>query len=217
MARPESRDARLRTYGRQRGHRLRTRQALLLDEKLPQLRIPPSDSGGCDPRRLFSRPVDAVWLEIGFGAGEHVVWQASKNPDIGFLAAEPYVNGVAKLLAAIEDHALTNIRIHDDDARSLIEWLTPACLDRVFILFPDPWPKTRHHKRRLIEQLRIASDIPDYQRWIIERMLASDAFQWLASRASDWRQRPDDWPPTRYEEKAVAAGRKPAYLTFQRR
>ncbi len=231
MAQAESRRERLQTFGRQRGHRLRSRQARLLAEKLPELKIPPSEFGSFDPLRLFTSPVQAVWLEIGFGAGEHLIWQARNNPDMGFLAAEPYVNGIAKLLAAIEDHGLTNVRIHDDDARDLLEWLARESLARIFILFPDPWPKSRHHKRRLIEQrtiaslarvmapqsqLRIASDIADYQRWIMEHFYAGEEFEWLAERAADWRHRPSDWPATRYEAKAIAAGRKPAYLAFRR-
>ena len=218
-------------YGRRRGHRLRERQARLLGELLPDMRVPEAAPGSCEPAALFAFAPRAVWLEIGFGSAEHLLWQATRHPDIGFLGAEPYVNGVAKLVAAIADLDPGNIRIHDGDARDLLDWLAPASIARAFILFPDPWPKSRHHKRRVVNDemlaalartvipggiVRVASDIADYQRWILEHFLRCDAFEWLACRALDWRQRPPDWPPTRYEEKALAAGRRPAYLTFRR-
>lgn len=228
----KARRDRLPTFGRRRGHRLRPRQRQLLEEALPRLRVALTGPAELDPRTLFSHPVRSVWLEIGFGAGEHLVWQAVRNPDIGLVGAEPYINGIASLLAQIEDHHLANVRIHDGDARDLLDCLIQHSLGRVFVLFPDPWPKSRHHKRRLIDRcaiealarvmasgalLRIASDIADYQRWIMEKVCECGEFEWLAAGASDWRQRPDDWPATRYELKAVASGRKPAYLEFRRR
>ena len=218
-------------YGRRRGHRLTARRERLMAELLPRLRVPPTPPGMLDPRSLFTMPIREAWLEIGFGAGEHLAWQSARNPEVGLLGAEPFINGVATLLAAIEDHGHSNIRIHDGDGRDLVEWLIPASLARVFILFPDPWPKARHHKRRLIEdrtvadlarvmtagaELRIASDIADFQRWTLEHLIRAGAFEWLAGRAADWRERTPDWPATRYEEKAVRAGHRPAYLTFRR-
>jgi len=226
------RPGRLPTFGRRRGHALSPRQRGLLERTLPGLLVALRAPGTLDPAILFGHPVRSVWLEIGFGAGEHLAWQAAQNPDIGFLGAEPYVNGIAKLLVAIEERGLANIRVHAGDARDLIDALAPRCLGRVFILFPDPWPKARHHKRRLIDtalvgslartmepgaELRIASDLADYQRWIMQRLLADNRFEWLAASARDWRRRPADWPATRYEKKAIAAGRRPAYLSFRRR
>ena len=225
------RKGRIQTFGRLHGHRLRERQARLLSELLPKLKVSLEVPGQIEPSALFDPPARPVWLEIGFGSGEHLVWQAERNRDVGFIGAEPFVNGVAKLLAAIDDGHLANIRILDADVRDLLERLAPASVARAFILFPDPWPKTRHHKRRLVNrqtldalarvlkagaQLRIASDIADYQRWILSHLLEHPAFEWSASRAEDWRKRPPDWPPTRYEKKALAAGRHPAYLTFTR-
>jgi tRNA (guanine-N7-)-methyltransferase len=172
-----------------------------------------------------------VWLEIGFGGGEHLAWQAAANPDVGIIGCEPFVNGVAKLLAEIEDRDLANVRIHDGDARDLLDLLAPASLDRVFLLYPDPWPKARHRKRRLITagtverlarvmtdgaELRIASDIPDYVRWTLVHILSDGRFDWTARRPDDWRHRPTDWPRTRYESKALHSGRVPAYLKIIR-
>ncbi len=228
---PSAQQSRLQSFGRLRGHRLRGRQSGLLKTKLPELEIKLHAGREITPKELFANPAQPMWLEIGFGSGEHLVWQAIQNPHIGFIGAEPYINGVAKLLVAIECHQLSNVRIHHDDVRYLLDSLKPQSLARVFILFPDPWPKARHHKRRLINaatlaslaramkpgsQLRIASDIADYQRWIMVHIHGCAKFEWQASSAEDWRYRPADWPPTRYEKKADEAGRKSAYLTFQR-
>jgi tRNA (guanine-N7-)-methyltransferase len=189
-------------------------------------------SAGLDPASLFDAPPRAVWLEIGFGAGEHLAAQAKANPDIGFIGCEPFINGVARLLAQIDAEGLTNIRLFRDDARLLLAALGPRTLGRAFILFPDPWRKTRHHKRRIVAPdtldhlaraledealLRIATDDPGYKGWILRHTLAHADFEWLARRPGDWRARPEDWPGTRYEEKAIAAGRKPVFLAFLRR
>jgi tRNA (guanine-N7-)-methyltransferase len=185
-----------------------------------------------DPRRLFDRPVEAVWLEIGFGAGEHLAAQAARQPGNGLIGCEVFENGVASLLAEVERRGLANLRLLVDDARPLLGALAEASLERVFILFPDPWPKLRHHKRRLVSmatfdalahamrdgaELRLATDDMDYLRWMLERATAHAAFEWQARRPPDWRERPPDWPATRYEQKALAAGRRPAFLRFRRR
>jgi tRNA (guanine-N7-)-methyltransferase len=180
---------------------------------------------------LFSPRVADVWLEIGFGGGEHLLWQARHRANIGFIGAEPFEDGVVKVLAEIEDQQRSNVKIHAGDARDLLRWLPPASLGRVFILFPDPWPKRRHMKRRLVNtrllamlarvmrpgaELRIGTDIGDYARTILMAFQASDAFEWSARSPADWRQRPADWPPTRYEEKAIREGRRCCYLRFLR-
>ena len=194
--------------------------------------MPLPSSGLLDPASLFARGVGQVWLEIGFGAGEHLAEQAALHPEIGFIGCEVFENGVARLLSEIEGSGLSNIRIHPDDARRLLDVLPPCSLDRVFILFPDPWPKLRHHKRRLVSpetldrlavlmppgaELRLATDDRDYLVWMLEHVTAHPAFAWVARRAEDWRHRPADGPATRYEEKALAAGRNPAFLRFLRR
>ena len=194
------------------------------------MRIPAS---GClDPDVLFGAARRPIWLEIGFGGGEHLVQQAERHPTAGFIGCEVFENGIVKLLAQIEQRRLDNIRIFADDARLLIVALPPASIDRVFILFPDPWPKRRHHKRRLLSretldalaeimadgaELRVATDDGDYLCCILELLTNHPAFGWLARRPSDWRERPADWLPTRYEEKALTAGRSPVFLRFPRR
>jgi len=172
-----------------------------------------------------------VWLEVGFGGGEHLFWQAQQNPDDGLIGAEPYENGVVKLLSKLEAAPLPNIRIHMGDARDIIDALPNASLGRVFILFPDPWPKKRHQKRRIVApatlgalartmrpgaELRLATDDPDYLCAMLAAATETPAFEWLALRAEDWRTRPPDWPATRYEKKAIAAGRRPTFLRFRR-
>jgi tRNA (guanine-N7-)-methyltransferase len=219
-------------YGRRRGRPLRPGQQDRQAELLPRLAFALPTEGLLDPRSLFAAPPSAVWLEIGFGGGEHLAEQAARHPQIGFIGCEVFENGIARLLAEIERRDLGNIRIFADDARLLLAALAGLSLGRVFVLFPDPWPKRRHHKRRLISrtgldalarvmqegaELRLATDDPSYLRWMIEAATAHPAFAWLARRPADWRERPCDWPPTRYEEKARAAGRRPAFLRFARR
>ena len=221
-----------RIYGRRRGRPLRPGQRRLHESLLPQLAITLPETGALDPATLFAARPKAVWLEIGFGAGEHLAAQAAAHPDIGFIGSEVFENGVARLTAEIARRDLSNIRIFADDARVLLDALAPGSLGRVFILFPDPWPKTRHHKRRLVAtatldrlallmrkgaELRLATDDRDYLAWMLEHATGHPDFVWLARRPADWRERPADWPPTRYEEKARAAGRTPAFLRFARR
>jgi tRNA (guanine-N7-)-methyltransferase len=203
-----------------------------LADLLPRLALDLARPPPAPLARLFPRPVDEVWLEIGFGAGEHLAWQAKANPAVGLIGCEPFVNGVAQLLGRIEEEGLGNVRLHAEDALPVIDWLPAASLGRVFILFPDPWPKARHHKRRLVApqtlarlarvmrpgaQLRLATDIGDYARASLMAFGQTQAFEWLAEGARDWRERPPDWPRTRYEAKAIDQGRKPVYLTFLRR
>lgn len=219
-------------YGRRQGHKLRKGQQRLMDTLLPEIRV---DIGALDrtaPGDLFDPPRDRVWVEIGFGSGEHLIRQATNNPEVGFIGCEPFINGVASLLRQIEDHAASNVLVYDDDARDLLEVLPDACVERLFLLYPDPWPKLRHNKRRFVSpenldrlarvlvdggEFRFASDIPDYVRWTLEHVHRHGAFGWTARSPRDWRDRPDDWPETRYERKALDAGRVPAYLTFSRR
>jgi tRNA (guanine-N7-)-methyltransferase len=193
---------------------------------LPRLRIDPRE-----PLRAFASPISALRLEIGFGGGEHLAAQARENPGVGFIGCEPFVNGVAKLLAIIDREGLKNIRVWDADAAELIGLLPPGSLASVDLLYPDPWPKRRHRKRRFISDenldalaqvmaqgapLRFATDIDDYAGWALARVLRSRTFAWMADRPDDWRQPWSGWPGTRYEAKAAMERRKPAYLTFRR-
>jgi tRNA (guanine-N7-)-methyltransferase len=221
----------IHTYGRRRGRRLRDSQQALLETLLPQVAIDAALSQPLDPLRAFAAGTKSVWLEIGFGGGEHLAAQAAANPDIGIIGCEPFVNGVVSLLTQIKVHRLANVRIWPGDARALIARLPAASIARAFILFPDPWPKARHHKRRLIAapfldalarvlapgaELRVATDDADYLAWILEQLVARSDFFPCPSPATDGHDRPADWPSTRYEQKAVAAGRRPAYLRFLR-
>jgi len=222
-------------HGRRHGRRLRAGQQSLLGDLLPRLAVTLPPGGRLDPAALFAPPDDGqgrpLWLEIGFGAGEHLAWQAGANPEVGLLGAEVFVNGIAQLLRRIDADGLDNVRIFQDDARDLLTALPEASIGRAFVLFPDPWPKARHQKRRLIQpdaldhmarvmtdgaELRLATDDLAYARWMLEVLVAHPDFSWLAEGPDDWRQRPEDWPPTRYQAKAEAAGRSPVYLRFAR-
>jgi tRNA (guanine-N7-)-methyltransferase len=219
-------------HGRRLGRPLRPGRRRSLEEHLPSVRVdPPVDGGPIDPARLFARPIADLWLEIGFGGGEHLVRQASLHPEVGLIGVEPFVGGVARALGLMSDGGLDNVRIHPGDARALIEALPDGSLGRVFILFPDPWRKVRHHKRRIVSapvldrlalrmrpgaELRLATDHPGYLCWILRTLRAHPAFTWRVAGPSDWRRRPDEWPETRYEMKAIREGRRPTYLTFVR-
>ena len=219
--------------GRRRGRRLRGGRARLLAERLPGCEIRLDDvAEDFDPAGLFAAPPRETWLEIGFGAGEHLAWQVTSAPDVGFIGCEPWVNGVASLLPRLEQGELARVRILADDARPLLPRLRAASIARIFVLFPDPWPKRRHAARRVVQhhsvaqfarllrpggELRLATDDGGYLRWMLEHMDASPQFEWLARRACDWRERPADWPETRYEAKARAAGRQPVFLRYRRR
>ncbi len=217
-----------RLYGRRTGHKLRIGQAALVEDLLPRLVVPAT--GAIDSATLFGaeRP---LWLEIGFGRGEHMAAQAAANPAVGIIGAEPFLDGVVGALVEIRDRALTNIRLHNGDALDVIDRLPPASLDRVFLLHPDPWPKARHAKRRFANpgpldlvarvlkpggELRIGTDHPVYCRWALMQMLRRSDFEWLAQAPADWQHRPDDWPPTRYEAKARRLGHEVWYFRFRR-
>jgi tRNA (guanine-N7-)-methyltransferase len=217
-------------FGRRKGHPLRRRQAALFEELLPRLALDLRNPARADLRELFDG-VDEVRLESGFGGGEHLVAEAERHPRVGFIGIEPFVNGMAKALAAIEQHGLGNIRLHHGDATDVLAWLPTASLTRFDLIYPDPWPKRRHWKRRFIQdhsvaaigrivrpqgEFRFASDIPDYVAWTLVRLKRSAQFAWTAERAADWR---NPWPGfsgTRYEAKALRQSRAPCYLTFRR-
>jgi tRNA (guanine-N7-)-methyltransferase len=218
-------------YGRRKGHRLRPGRRRLLEELLPGLLVIVPESGKLDPATLFPERREELWLEIGFGGGEHLVAQAAAHPQISLIGCEPYVSGVARALSLMKAQELHNVRLFMDDARLLLSALPHACLARIFVLFPDPWPKTRHHKRRIVNpgtaaefarllrpggELRLATDDLSYARAMLLALRPRPELQWQARRPADWRSRPADWPPTRYEEKALAAGRACVYLRFLR-
>ncbi|MGI9508509.1 MAG: tRNA (guanosine(46)-N7)-methyltransferase TrmB [Geminicoccaceae bacterium] len=223
--------ARRRIYGRRQSHRIRPARKRLLEERLPELQIHLPDDGSPIPLGEVQKPqCSQHWLEIGFGGGEHLAAQAAANPDALLIGCEPYVNGVARLLSLIQD--VDNVRVVIDDARLLLKALPAGSLEKVFVLFPDPWPKARHHKRRIVNpgtvadmarllkpggELRLATDIMSYARPMLSATLADGHFAWLAERPADWRERPGDWPGTRYEEKARKAGRSPVFLSFRRK
>ncbi|MCI4644443.1 MAG: tRNA (guanosine(46)-N7)-methyltransferase TrmB [Hyphomonadaceae bacterium] len=207
----------LRTFGRRAGRPLSTRQQSLVENLLPKINLPLESERVLDLAALFPAKRE-IWLEIGFGGGEHLAGQAARNPDVGFIGCEPFIDGVAKMLTAIEEDDLVNIRLHDGDAREVIEALPDASVSRVFILFPDPWPKARHHKRRLVQpvflealsrvlkpcgQLRFVTDVRSYADHALEICLANPKYIWSAMRADDWRQPPADHLTTRYESKRL--------------
>jgi len=219
-------------YSRRRGHKLRPRRQALMRELLPEIELHlESNTDLIDPRAHFSAGTAEVWLEIGFGGGEHLAWQAAQHPDIGFIGCEPYVNGVAALLSRIAADNLSNVRIFPHDARLLLARLAAGRIARLAMLFPDPWPKKRHHKRRLVcpeviarsadilaagGEFRFATDHGEMARWTLLHMYREPRFCWMAERARDWRERPEDWPETRYEQKAREAGRAPIFLRYRR-
>ena len=220
-------------YGRRKGQTLSPRKKRLLKEILPGVSLSVSNvkSRALDPRTLFDFPVQSVWLEIGFGKGEHLAMQAGANPGIGFIGCEPFINGVAGLVTKIHENGLKNVRIYADDVRDILSLLKDASLGRVFLLHPDPWPKKRHAKRRFVNKanlealarvmapgavLRIGTDHPAYMAWIMVRMQHRLDFEWTAERAADWRSPPEDWPETRYAAKAKAGDQPCAYFTYLR-
>jgi len=217
-----------RLYGRRQGHPLRQGQAALVERLLPELAVPAT--GPLDATALFgdARP---LWLEIGFGAGEHMAAQAEANPQVGIIGCEPFLNGVVAALTHVEARALGNVRLHMGDALEVLERLPDASLSRAFLLHPDPWPKARHAKRRFVNsgplallaaklmrgaELRIGTDDPTYIRWTLMQMPRAPAFRWEAGTPADWQHRVADWPPTRYEQKARRQGREVWYLRYRR-
>ncbi|MEM9009923.1 MAG: tRNA (guanosine(46)-N7)-methyltransferase TrmB [Pseudomonadota bacterium] len=223
-------------YGRRHGKRLRPGQERLLAEMLPRLAL----QGVSWEENPARRPLDlptlfggrAIWLEIGFGGGEHLVHQARANPEVAFIGCEPFVNGIAMCLSALTKSAVRNVRLHPGDARDLLDVLPEGAVSRLFLLYPDPWPKARHHRRRFVNaenadplarilapgaRFHVATDIPDYARQTLEVLTRHPAFAWTAERPADWRTPWANWTRTRYEAKAVREGRTPIYLTFARR
>ncbi len=216
---------------------MRPNRLALVKSLLPKLAlaIGAGDGGTPTPLKLselFDAAPRNVWLEIGFGGGEHLVAQARANPNIGFIGCDPFFEGVGKLLSQIEAEGLSNIRIFPGDANRLITALPGVCLGKVFALFPDPWPKKRHHKRRLVNKgflnslartmcddatFHFSTDHDEYGRWVLRFLLEHQAFDWSARGPRDWRARPSDGIVTRYEQKALTAGRTCIYLQFQRR
>jgi tRNA (guanine-N7-)-methyltransferase len=218
-------------FGRRKGHRLRAKQARLLETLLPRLAIDISRAAPVALRTLFAVPVSEVALEIGFGGGESMVEEAQRRPRAGIIGVEPFVNGMAKALAAIEARGLQNIRLHYEDATSLLAWLPGASLARIDLLHPDPWPKRRHWKRRFIQEatvaqfarilrpggeLRFATDVADYAAWTLQHLLRSTQFEWTAQCADDWRKPWPGFTPTRYHAKAARAQRPSCFLIFRK-
>ncbi|MBC8129181.1 MAG: tRNA (guanosine(46)-N7)-methyltransferase TrmB [Rhizobiaceae bacterium] len=229
----EARPSRLREafYGRVKGKRLRPRQEELMSVLLPKLALDLSRPPPEDLHSLFAADVTAVRLEIGFGGGEHLLSMADRFPEIGFIGVEPFVNGMAKLLMVLDEAPRPNIRIYNDDATRLLDWLPEASIAGVDLLYPDPWPKFKHWKRRFVSAVnldrlarvldddapfRFASDIDTYVNWTLLHIRAHPAFDWAARGPSDWRAPYEGWPGTRYEAKAFREGRTAAYLTFRR-
>lgn len=222
-------------YGRFKGKGLRDSQQTYLDEDLAKLspgKVTWEDNPArenIDLKALFGdKP---VWLEVGFGGGEHMVHQAKTYPDVGIIGCEPYINGVAMLLGKIREAGVSNVAIHPGDARDMFDVLPEQSIDKAFLLYPDPWPKKRHHRRRFVTQehleplakvlkpgaiFRVATDIEDYVRQTMEEVPKA-GFEWLAESADDWRNSWDDWISTRYEQKALREGRTPHYMTFRRK
>jgi tRNA (guanine-N7-)-methyltransferase len=217
-------------FGRRKGHPLRSRQAELFETLLPRLAVDLTSSVE-NLAALFPDAVDDIQLEIGFGGAEHLVGRAKANPRIGFIGAEPFVNGMAKALAAVDDAKLTNIRLHHADAVELLDWLPAGSLGRIDLLYPDPWPKRRHWKRRFVNEanvarlarvlrpggeFRFATDWANYAEWTLARLTRASDLAWTAERADDWRKPWPDFTQTRYEAKAVREGRVPCYLGFRK-
>jgi tRNA (guanine-N7-)-methyltransferase len=218
-------------FGRRKGHPLKARQAALFETLLPRLALDPGKPAPADLRVLFPNKPGEMRLEIGFGGAEHLIAQAQANPRCGFIGSDAFINGVAKALVSIDENKLDNIRLHFGDASTLIDWLPVGALARIDLLYPDPWPKRRHWKRRFIQdeklkrlarilksggELRFATDIADYAVYTLARVLRSPVFTWTAERADDWRNAWPDFSGTRYEAKAKREGRTPAYFIFRR-
>jgi len=218
-------------FGRRKGHKLRARQADLIEQLLPRLALDIHSPSPPDLARLFEPPADAVRIEIGFGGGEHLIAEALAFPNAGFIGCEPYVNGMAKILTQIEAHNIGNIRLFAGDATELLAWTPPLAVTRIDLIHPDPWPKRRHWKRRFVQdttvaemarvlkprgEFRFVSDIDDYCAWTLAHLARSPDFVWTAERALDWRQPWDDYTMTRYGAKAEREGRRAAYLRFMK-
>jgi tRNA (guanine-N7-)-methyltransferase len=218
-------------FGRRKGHALKPRQVALFETLLPRLGLDLTTPAPADLRTLFPRAVDEVRLEIGFGGAEHLIAQAQAHPNVGFIGTDAFLNGVAKALVAIDAHGLDNIRLFFGDASALLDWLPDTALARIDLLYPDPWPKRRHWKRRFVQdeslkrlarilkrrgEFRFATDIAGYANYVLMRILRSPDFIWSAECADDWRKPWEGFGGTRYEAKAKREGRTPAYFIFLR-
>jgi tRNA (guanine-N7-)-methyltransferase len=218
-------------FGRRKGHKLRIHQADLIENLLPHLSLDIGGPSPADLATLFDPKVESVRLEIGFGGGEHLVAEALGFPQVGFIGCEPYVNGMAKILSAIEAHNIGNIRLFAGDAAELLAWAPASSLGRIDLIHPDPWPKRRHWKRRFVQDANVAAmarvlkppgefrfvcDIDDYVAWTLQHLKRSPDFIWTAERADDWRQPWPDYTMTRYGRKAMREGRRAVYLRFRR-
>jgi len=218
-------------FGRRKGKPLRDQQADALNTLLPVLRVDLKNEAPSDLTALYPSQVTRLRLEIGFGGGEHLAHRALENPTTGFIGVEPFVNSMAKFLTGVEEKGITNVRLHDDDATELLDWLPDASLDQIDLLYPDPWPKKKHWKRRFVSKVNLdrfhrvlkpfglfcfASDIDTYVNWTLTHCRDHGGFEWMANNASDWLTPYAGWPSTRYEAKARREGRSSAYLTFQR-
>lgn len=217
-------------YGRRAGKTLTGRQAELVKDRLHQLLLNSTQPPPQDLTQLFSAPVTSIWFESGFGGGEHLIFRALENPAAGFIGVEPFKNGMAKVLVGIEDAGLSNVRLYDEETGPLLDWLPENSLDGFYLLYPDPWPKMRHFKRRFINQrnltriarvlkpgaeLRVASDIDSYIKWTLEHCAEHPAIE-LVNESEGAMLKPwPNWPGTRYEAKAIREGRLPRYLTFR--
>ncbi len=224
-----------RVYGRRLAAALSPARQARLDKWLPEIEIILPDQKPVEitaPEEYFKNIMQDHWLEVGFGKGEHLATQAANNPSVGLIGCEPFINGVSSLVDQIDSGQLENVRIFKDDARLMMDSLPDQSIGRAFILFPDPWPKARHHKRRIVSagniaalgrilkdgaELRIGTDHMEYCRWIMAHMLSSQDFDWVSDKPEDWRARSKDWPPSRYERKSLEQGRKSSYLRFIRR
>ncbi|OAP41244.1 tRNA (guanine-N7)-methyltransferase [Sinorhizobium glycinis] len=218
-------------FGRRKGKPLRERQAAQIENLLPALRLDLKEPAPEDLSALFPAAVKRTRLEIGFGGGEHLIHRAAEDPSTGFIGVEPFVNSMAKLLRQIEAREIDNVRLYDDDATQVLDWLPPASIDQVDLLYPDPWPKRKHWKRRFVSKVNLdrfarvlrpgglfcfASDIDSYVNWTLIHCRDHAAFEWTAEKSADWLTPFAGWPSTRYEAKARREGRGSAYLTFRR-
>ncbi|WP_018688897.1 tRNA (guanosine(46)-N7)-methyltransferase TrmB [Ahrensia kielensis] len=220
-------------FGRRRGKAMKPRQSGQYESQLPKLRIAiDTDTAPASMSALFEHAPAKVRLEIGFGGGEHLIHEATRFPDIGFIGVEPFVNSMAKFLANASEAGLENLRVYDDDATQLLDWMPANSIDGIDLLYPDPWPKKKHWKRRFVNPqnlsrfarvmkpgslFRFASDIDTYVNWTLNHCDEHPDFEWLAQTADDWHTPYGAWPGTRYEAKAFREGRTPAYLTFLRK
>lgn len=218
-------------FGRRHGKPLRPQQVSALEHLLPGLRLDLSHPAKSDLTQLFQTKVENVRLEIGFGGGEHLLHESARFPDTGFIGVEPFINGMAKMVSTLNTMPQTNLRLFDQDAALLLDWLPSASLSGLDLFYPDPWHKARHHKRRFVSDanlqkiarvlkpgalFRFASDIENYVNWTLLHVEANGGFDFTATNADDWRKPYESWPGTRYEAKAFREGRTPAYLTFRR-